>query len=113
MTYPRPLGRLRATPGPGVPGSALGSSHFAASWALTEEAVPTRKGQPSRTSCILLGLQTSLPGSMEEPGPGCPGDMPDKGEVPALRGMTVSQAAGISVEETVTDHLLSNWVTGK
>lgn len=44
---------------------------------------------------------------MAEPGAGYPVDVPDKGEVPAFQGMTVSQADGICVKETATNHLLS------
>lgn len=44
---------------------------------------------------------------MEEPGAGRSGDMPYTGGVPAL------QADGMCVEETVANHLPSNWVTGK
>lgn len=50
---------------------------------------------------------------MEEPGAGRSGDVPDTGGVPALQGVTGSQADGICVEEAATNHLPSTWVTGK
>lgn len=42
-------------------------------------------------SCLFLGLQASLPGSMEEPGAGVLRTCQRNEGVPALQGVTVSQ----------------------
>ena len=50
-----------------------------ACWAwLKTQHLLSRGGQWGWASCVLLGLQAHLSGSMEEPGAGCSGDMPEK-----------------------------------